>query len=212
MQLKIGIILMFVSLLGKAQPASKVAYTRDFEFKEGIYLTVEQFENNTPILKESIVSTQSKTQIDFLSQELELKTITYKDSAGVEQKVETSTLWGYNQNRTIYINFNREFNRVNLIGTLSLFSGLVVQTPMRNEPLGDMYAIEPTFTELRQFIFDTQSNKIYDFTSKNMELLLKPDAELYAQFVKLKKRAKADSIFIYLRKFNEKHPLYLPLK
>lgn len=212
MQVRIGIVFMLISLLGKAQMPSTVAYTRDYNFKEGIYLTVEQFKKNSPILKESIVSAQPKTQIDFLSLELELKTITYKDSAGVEQKVETSTLWGYSQNRTIYINFNNEFNRVNVIGTLSVFSGIVIQTPMRNEPIGDMYAIEPSFTELHQFVFDTQSNKVYDFTSKNMELLLKPDAELYTQFMKLKKRAKADSVFIYLRKFNEKHPLYLAVK
>jgi hypothetical protein len=45
-----------------------------------------------------------------------------------------------------------------------------------------------------------------------MEILLKNDAVLYEGFMKLKKRAKADSIFIYLRKYNETHPLYLPLK
>lgn len=203
---------MFVSLLGRAQSPSKVAYSRDYEFKEGIYLTVDQFKNNKPILKDSIVSAIPKTQIDFLTQELELKTIAYKDSIGKEQKLETLTIWGYCQNRTIYINFNNEFNRVNVIGTLSLFSAIVVQTPMRNEPIGDMYAIEPSFTELHQFVFDTQSNKVFDFTSKNMEQLLKPDVELYTQFMKLKKRAKADSVFIYLRKYNEKHPLYLPAK
>ena len=45
-----------------------------------------------------------------------------------------------------------------------------------------------------------------------MEILLKNDAELFDQFMKLKKRKKADSIFIYLRKYNEKHPLYLVSK
>ncbi len=212
MQVRIGIVFMLISLLGKTQVPTKVAYSRDYDFKEGLYLTLEQFKNNRPILKESVVSVIPKTQIDFLTQVLEQKIIIYKDSVGLEQKIQTSTLWGYSQNRTIYINFNNEFNRVNVIGTLSLFSAIVVQVPMRNEPLGDMYAIEPSFTELHQFVFDTQNNKIYDFSSKNMELLLKIDEDLYAQFMKLKKRAKADSVFIYLRKYNEKHPLYLPVK
>ena len=83
---------------------------------------------------------------------------------------------------------------------------------MRSDPINDMYAIQPTFQELRQFIFDSQTNKIVDFNVKNMELLLKNDAELYAEFMKLKKRKKADSIFIYLRKYNEKYPLYLAAK
>lgn len=202
---------MLLSLCCKAQ-VDTVAYSRDFEFKEGLFLTVEQFKKNSPILKSAIVSVLPKDQIDFLTQIVEQKSITYKDSAGIEQKLETKTVWGFCQNRTICINFNGDFNRLNVIGNLSLFSALVVQSPLRNEPIGDMYAIEPTFTELRQFVLDTKANKVFDFNVKNMELLLKDDAELHAQFMKLKKRAKADSIFIYLRKYNEKHPLYLAVK
>ena len=98
-----------------------VAYSRDYEFKEGVFLTIEQFKNNTPILKAAIVSVLPKDQIDFLTQVLEQKSIIYKDTAGNEQKIETNTIWGFCQNRTISINFNGEFNRLNVIGNLSLF-------------------------------------------------------------------------------------------
>ncbi len=211
MQQVVVYIFLFISLLGAAQ-TNTVAYSRDYEFKEGLFLTSEKFKANAAILKSSIISVLPKDQIDFLTQVTEQKTIAYEDSAGVEQKIETSTIWGFYQNRTVFINFNNEFNRVNIIGTLSLFSTIVVQAPLRNEPMGDMYAIEPSFTELRQFVFDTQTNKVFDFNAKNMEALLKNDAELYAQFMKLKKRQKGDSIFIYLRKYNEKQPLYLSRK
>lgn len=211
MQQVIVFVFLFFSLGAIAQ-TNTVTYSRDYEFKEGLFLTLEQFKNNTPILKSAIVSILPKDQIDFLTQITEQKTITFKDSAGIEQKIETSTVWGFYQNRTVFINFNNDFNRVNVIGTLSLFSAVVTQAPLRNEPIGDMYAIEPSFTELRQFVFDTQTNKVLDFNVKNMELLLKNDAELYAQFMKLKKRKKGDSIFIYVRKYNEKHPLYLASK
>jgi len=211
MQQVIVFVFLFFSLGAIAQ-TNTVTYSRDYEFKEGLFLTLEQFKNNTPILKSAIVSILPKDQIDFLTQITEQKTITFKDSAGIEQKIETSTVWGFYQNRTVFINFNNDFNRVNVIGTLSLFSAIVTQAPLRNEPIGDMYAIEPSFTELRQFVFDTQTNKVLDFNVKNMELLLKNDAELYAQFMKLKKRKKGDSIFIYVRKYNEKHPLYLASK
>ncbi len=211
MQQVTALFFLFFSVTCMAQ-TNTVAYTRDYEFKEGLFLTLEQFKKNKPILKSAIVSILPKDQIDFLTQVTEQKSITYKDTAGVEQKIETNTIWGFYQNRTVFINFNNEFNRINVIGTLSLFSAMVVQAPMRNEPIGDMYAIEPAFQELRQFVYDTQTNKVFDFNVKNMELLLKNDAELYAQFMKLKKRKKADSIFIYLRKYNEKHPLYLASK
>jgi len=73
------------------------------------------------------------------------------------------------------------------------------------------YGLNNSVDEMRQFVFDTQTNKVYDFNVKNMEMLLKNDSDLFIQFMALKKRKKADSIFIYLRKYNEKHPLYLYL-
>lgn len=51
-----------------------------------------------------------------------------------------------------------------------------------------------------------------DFNVTNMEEILKTDTDLYNQFMKLKESEKPNSIFTYLRKYNEKHPLYLPLK
>ncbi len=208
MQQVFAAVLFLLSLFCRAQTGT-VAYSRDYEFKEGIYLTFEQFKNNNPIPKTSIVSAVPNTEIDFLNQMTERKFITYKDSAGLEQKLQTSTIWGYYQNRTVCINFNGEFHRMNVIGNLCLFSALIVQAPLRNEPIGDMYAIEPTFQELQQFLLDTKTNKVMDFNAKNMEVLLNDDAELYAAFMKLKNRKKGDSIFIYLRKYNDKHPLYL---
>ncbi len=201
-------IFLFSPLLSGAQ-TNTVAYSRDYEFKEGIFLTLNNFKNNQPILKSQINSSIPTSEIDFISQIVEQKTIIYKDSAGFEQKLQTNTTWGYAQNRTISINFNNEFHRLNVIGNLSLFSAIVVQSPTRTEPIGDMYAIEPTFQSVQQYVFDTKTNKVFDFTSKNMEILLKDDVELYTQFMKLKKRKKADEIFIYLRKYNERHPLYL---
>jgi hypothetical protein len=206
------LLFLFIFSICKAQLSKNVPYSRDYEFKEGVYLSISQFKNNAPILKSDIESILPKDQIDFLTQVLEQKVVTYTDSAGQKQKNQPGTQWGYAQNRAIYINFNNEFNRMNVIGTLCLFSAMIVQSSIRNEPLGDMYAIQPSFQELRQYVLDTQTNKILDFDAKSMELLLKNDAVLYEGFMKLKKRAKADSIFIYLRKYNENHPLYLPLK
>lgn len=203
-------ILLILSLLSNAQ-TSTIAYSRDYEFKEGVFLTFDQFKNNGPILKSAIVSGIPKNQIDFLSEALEQKNLVYME-AGKEQTIATNDVWGYCQNRSIFINFNNEFNRLSVIGTLSLFSSLVVKTPPGRDPMGDIYTMNTSYEEFHQFVFDTETNKVYEFNVKNMELLLKNDTELYGQFMKLKKRAKADSIFIYLRKYTEKHPLYLPLK
>jgi hypothetical protein len=185
-----------------------VAYSRDYEFKEGIFLNAEQFKNNDPILKSSIISNYPKSQVDFMKQITEQRYITYKAADGTEQKVETMSIWGYAQNRSIFINFNNEFNRINQIGLLSLFTA-AVQAPIGYTDPMNTYGIN-TSDEMRQFVFDARTNKAVNFDVHNMELILQDDPELYTEFMKLKKRKKADSIFIFLRRYNEKHPLYLP--
>ena len=49
-----------------------------------------------------------------------------------------------------------------------------------------------------------------EFTLDNTKRLLMKDAELYEEFVKERKKKQKDLMFIYLRKYNEKHPLMLP--
>lgn len=210
MKIQLSIILFFVSLLCSPQIDS-IAYSRDYEFKEGIYLTVNQFKKNDPIPKSAIVSNYSKTQVDFLTQMFAQKYIAFKDSSGLEHKIETSTIWGYCQNRSININFNKEFYRLNVIGTLCHFTATVATPVGYRDPMGYNYGLNNnTVHELRQFVLDTRINKVLDFNVKNMEEVLKDDIEIYNQFMALKKREKPDAIFIYLRKYNEKHPLYLP--
>jgi hypothetical protein len=186
-----------------------VAYSRDYEFKEGIFLTAEQFKNNSPVLKSSIISNYPKSQADFMSQITGQKYITYKAADGSEQKVETMSIWGYAQNRSIFINFYNDFYRINQIGLLSLFTA-AVQSPVGYTDPMNTYGIN-TSDEMRQFVYDARTNKALNFDVHNMELILQDDPELYAEFMKLKKRKKADSIFIFLRRYNEKHPLYLPV-
>lgn len=226
------IIYAFFSLITLAQSDS-IAYSRDYEFTEGVFLTLDQFKNNDPIPKSSIISGIPKTELNFLKQILENKSILYKDSLSQEKNIETYSIWGYCQNRSVYINiikaFNKtdllyikyinvdhEFRKLNVIGTLCHFTGSVIAPfgvnvdPMNsfNNNLGSLQRNE----ELRQYVLDTKTNKVFDFTVKNMETLLQRDTDLYNQFMALKKREKPDVIFVYLRKFNEKHLFYLPQK
>lgn len=226
------IIFSFFSLIAFAQK-NTIAYSRDYEFSEGIFLTVDQFKNNDPIPKSSIVSGIPGNQLDFFKQLVEEKTIIVKDSIGKEQKLETYSIWGYCQNRSVYINiikaFNktdllyiksidvdREFRKLDVIGTLCHFTANIInpygtiKDPMTNFN-NNFSSLYYTNEELGQFVFDTQSNKVFEFNVKNMEILLKNDTDLYNQFMALKKRQKPDSIFVYLRKYNEKHPFYLPV-
>lgn len=199
------IVLLFCNQFLLAQTDS-IAYSRDYEFNEGIYLTIEQFKSNTPILRQSIVTSIPRNELDFFYQITEQKEVVYVDDNGKEQHVATSAIWGYCQNRAIYINLNKKFNKLNVIGMLCHFTATIRINAAYHDPMN----FNNTVDELRQFVLDLKSNKIYEFDTANMEQLLQYDTDLHNKFISLKKREKANSIFIYLRKFNEKHPFYLP--
>jgi hypothetical protein len=201
-------LFLSIPLILSAQKDS-IPYTRDYEFREGIFLTVQDLKYNNPIPKEAIISSLPSSGADFLSQVMAYKYVTYKDRQGLEQKLETATVWGFCQNRSLYINFNKEFNRINVIGSLCHLVATVSTVSGVRDPMNYNYAINNTYEELRQFVVDLENNKVLDFNVKNMEAILQRDPVLHEEFMKLSRKKKADSIFIYLRKYNEKHPLYL---
>ena len=67
-------------------------------------------------------------------------------------------------------------------------------------------------TELKQYIIDFESGKVLEFDTDNTKLLLMKDDQLYEEYVKLPKKKQKELMFVYIRKFNEKNPLYLPVE
>jgi hypothetical protein len=196
-----------------------VQYDKDFVFKDGVYITLLDFKNNDPIPTSKIIFKSNKGDRDYLKLALANATIKYTDSTGKEQEMKTDNLWGYCSNGTVYINHGTDFNRMVVIGSLCHFVATIA-TRMSNDPFGYGYGYgyggfgyspSPRYVySTQQFILDFESGKIIDFNMDNMEILLQRDEVLHKEFVALKRKQKRDSIFLYLRKFNEKHPIYFP--
>ncbi len=66
--------------------------------------------------------------------------------------------------------------------------------------------------ELKQYLIDFETGKILEYDVDNAEMLLMKDSQLYEEFVQLPRKKKKELIFVYIRKFNERNPLYLPSK
>lgn len=73
------------------------------------------------------------------------------------------------------------------------------------------YGRNMTRNELKQYLIDFESGKILEYDVSNAELLLMKDSELYEEYVRLPRKKKKELIFVYIRKFNEKNPLYIPV-
>ena len=66
-------------------------------------------------------------------------------------------------------------------------------------------------SEVRQYLIDFEEGKILEYDIENTELLLMKDAELYEEFMRLPNKKKRELMFVYIRKFNEKNPLFVPV-
>jgi hypothetical protein len=199
-------ILLFPVLRLNAQTDS-IPYSKDLNFKEGLYLTYADFRNNDPVPKTRIQTNYDKNALDFFKQEISKSEIKYVDASGAEQTVRTSKLWGYCSNNGIYINYGRDFSKIMVIGSICHFTAMI-ETYVGSYDRYNGAPANMRSYQLQQFVIDARTGKVGSFTLVNMEALLKQDEDLYNEFMKLSRRKRKDMMFVYLRKFNEKHPLY----
>ena len=193
-----------------------IQYSRDFEFKEGVYLSIFNFKTNNPIPRSKILFNSNKDDKDFFKYALDKNTFTYIDSAGKQQEIHTDKLWGYSSNGTLYINHGTDFNRVTIIGSLCHFVAVVPTRVGVYDPFNPYYqpygSVPPRYVYVTsQYVLDYDTGAIVEFDVAHMEVLLQRDEALYKEFMALRKKQKRDGVFLYLRKYNEKHPIYFPV-
>lgn len=217
----------FVSIPGLAQQDSSslsslplVKYTPDFKFKEGLYLNFDQVKNNSPIPKFKIISTVDYSNPQFFEAISTESVISFYDNLGIRQDVAMKTIWGFSKNGSLYVRMSDSFNKINIVGNICHFIANIV---ILNSRYSDPYYYNPYYyyrsygpppsystTEIRQFIMDFETGKIYDYEVDNIEVLLMRDPELHDEYVALSKKKKQQMKFLYIRKFNEQNPLLIP--
>jgi len=232
--------LFLLSFLSLAQEREgMVKYTPDFRFNEGVFLNFEQVRMNSPVPKAKLLTSTDYNDRDFFNKLFENDKIYFYDQLGIRQEVSKSDIWGYSRNGILYIQVQENFNRVTFVGSISHFVADITTYDSRyyNSPYGyyDPYYYSPYYSpygygsyspyggyyspysrsnmtrnEMRQYLIDFEGGKIIEFNVSNTELLLMKDNELYEEYVQLPRRKKKDLMFVYIRKFNEKNPLYIP--
>ena len=196
-------------------PDGSVKYSPAFKFKDGIYTNFLQVKQNLPIPKSQIVTDVDYNAFDFYDRLLEGKTITIYDNLGVNKEIETKFIWGFSNKGVLYINLNDEYNRIPVFGRISHF--IANKTYVEYDPYNRYNAYNRTTydpyntkTVLMQYLLDFETGKLYDFNYKSVELLIASDIDLYEEFSKLSNRKKKKLQFLYVRKYNQKHPVYFP--
>lgn len=197
-----------------------VKYNPDFKFKEGVYLNFDQVKSNEPIPKYKIISTVEYSNPQFFDAISTESAISYYDDLGIRQDISMKMIWGYCKNGMLFVRMSESFNKVNIVGNICHFvANITVQNPRYYDP----YYYNPYYyhryygpsssysaTEIRQFIMDFDTGKIYDYEIDNLEVLFMKDPELHDEYMGLSKKKRQQLKFLYIRKFNDRNPLMIP--
>ncbi len=205
------VVFLFCSIALRAQPVQdSVMHAPGFQFREGIYLSFDQFRANRPVPVSRIISEYDSTALDYLRKIVSTKTIRFMNDAGAEEEISPGKLWGFSENNSVYIRFNGDFNKVVVIGSLCHFTAMYT-TYMSTGPttMGGPSTGTPV-QSLQQYMLDMRTGQVSDFVLPNVETLLQRDPALYKEFMEIKKRKRKKLVFFYLRKYNERNPLYFP--
>ena len=194
-----------------------IAQNTDLEFKDGIYLNFNQVKTNSPITREQIITDIEKDDIDFYEKLLEQDYIKFIDK-GITKTIEVNQIWGFCDEGSLYIHFGNDFAKLIAKGFLGYFIATQIVSyydyPYYNTYYYDpYYNYQRTSKEMRHYIIDFASGKIYEFNPKNLAFLLKLyDTQLYNEYINLSKRKQKKLIFYYLRLFNKRNLLSLQQK
>lgn len=196
----------------------KVKYTHEFKFDDGLYLTYNHFINNTPVEIKYIITESNASDFYFFNHLVENEEIAYVDKFGLRQIVKTEDIWGFCRQGDVFIQIEGEFHRIPVIGSLCHFiANKNVQTSASHSPYYyDSYGYQryntPTTTSqvVEQYILDTASGKVFEFERSNLLSLFTRDPELYDEFNNMNKRKQRKNMYLFLRKFNQRNPLFIP--
>jgi len=176
---------------------------------DGIFLSYGDFRYNKGILKDKINSPGNKEQLDYIGKSLEKETFSFFDGQKTNV-VNSNTVWGFFQNKTLYINYKGSFYRVPVFGSICYLVATVevVGVGFYDPMFGPGSGSSGRRQEVREFLINFYDGMVKEFNMDEAELLLSRDKGLYDEFKKLSNRKQKEQIFRYIRKYNESHPVY----
>jgi len=197
---------------------NRIKYNIGFKFTEGFYLNFEQVKENSPIPKSRIISTIDYDDPEFFDKVLTKNKIYYFDNIGNKNELSASNIWGYSKNGALFIKMEDAFYRITLIGSICHFVASLTTysnaygSPYYYNPYMDPYMTGSSYpnTEMRQYILDFATGRVLDYTVEGIEVVLMSDAVLHDEYMALSNKKKKQMMFLYIRKFNDKNPLYFP--
>lgn len=206
-----------------------IRYSPDYVFKDGLYLNIDDVRNNDPIPLARIVSDRYPYDEVFFYELIIKKEIILYDDAGVRASVKTKDIWGYVLHGRLYIMVGGRFQRIHLYGSISHFVASETtnekkyfaeeDTSTRYTTTQDLYQrfyrryyYRSLTAEGEICLFDFESNTLAKYDPAALGKLLERDSLLFSEYKLLRRREKKNRMAEFIRRYNESHPLYFPVK
>lgn len=183
-----------------------VRYHGGMDLREGIYADLASFRNNRPTYPlERLMTAQGAPVQDLRKVGGKLR---FRPDTGEVVNVDLDAMWGFCNADVVYIRAGNGFYRIGSMGSLAhvLYEYTYRDWDPYMYPGGSVNR-----TAQGQFILDMATGRMLDLNASNMEAILQRDPILAEQFAEIPKRKRrAEVLFLYLRRYNDRHPLYFP--
>lgn len=177
--------------------------------KPGIYLTFGDFKANNPIPFDSI-SFKDDNKTDNVLTKLKKNTSINYIKNGKAGRNNSAFIWGFTDDKKLYVNFNSAFNKASYVGSICTFFSYTNKTydtrPMYNPKFPTSQGSYGTQKTLTLFIMDREDGIATECTPKKLSKLLKKDDALYKEYDALDKNKKHTLMEGFVKRFNETHP------
>lgn len=178
------------------------------KFRDGIFANIAMVKSNSPIPASWIETDMDIDDRKFYKNITRSREIIFYDDNGVRSVLETRSIWGYSYRGDLHINVGGAFHKIDFVGRLSHFAAS--KTTYEEIPVSgyEGYFIPVLVTtRKREYIVDIEENKVWSFDLEGMKQALNNDSLLLDEFMSLTKRDQNNSMYIFLRRYNEKYPL-----
>lgn len=184
-----------------------VPYKAGMALREGVYLDFRAFKLNAPSVPMPRITDDQGVSVTDLR--TVLSRLRYRTDSGTVKSIRIDRVWGFCQRGVVYVAAGNGFFRIGLMGSLAHMS--YEQSYRDWDPY--LYgAGTVTRTVLVHQLIDMETGRALPFNAAGMRIALEADSLLLADFDALpkKQRNRDETLFRFLRLYNERHPLLFP--
>ncbi len=189
------LLFYFISLvsLGQAMEEDYAIYSNNFDFKQGIYLSFNEFKSNSPGLIEEFERRGNNILV-------------FNDSAKKFLAVNPNSVWGYCYDNNVYISAEGGFWKIVNVGQLSQFTAIVITKFQTVDTFG--FPIERYSKVLSQLFLDFNTGEVKRLKKENLLPYLE-ETNILSKKVE-KKLKSEEGLIMALKEYNKLNPIYFP--